>query len=906
MGARVYKRSFSGGEIAPEMFGQIEDSKFQTGVAKMLNVIAMPQGPAQSRPGLKYVNEVKDSTKVTVIIPFTFSTTQTMVLEFGEGYLRFHTNGATLSPGTPAAYSAFTAYVPGDLVESGGTNYYCIANTTGNAPPNATYWYEMPTGILEIPTPYQEADLYDLHYVQSADVLTIVHPNYAPRELRRNGATDWVLSTISFNSAIDAPTGLSTTASPGASLDITAITQANPMVISVESGPDLIEGDSVYVSGVGGMVELTDGFYLINDVSTLAVQLKQLEGGEILDSSAWTAYTSGGSIQFANQTSELSNTYVVTAVAENGIDESIASATTSATNNLYVTGSYNTISWGSVSGAARYNVYKLQSGLYGYIGQTESTSFVDDNIAPDMSISPPTVETVYNTTDLYPGAVSYFEQRRAFAGSNNEPQTIRMTRSGTESDMSYSLPIKDNDRLSFTVAARESNTIRHIVPLTELILLTNSAEWRVTSVNSDALTPSSISVRPQSYIGASNVQPVIINNILVFNTARGGRIRELGYSWEQRSYVTGDLSVRAFHLFDNYTIKQLAYAKAPHPIVWAISSNGKLLGLTYMPEQAVGAWHQHDTDGEFESCCVVAEGDEDVLYVVVKREVDGNTVRYVEQMQTRQLSLNTDGTAILSSAFCVDSGLTYDGTNTSVTTMTMTGGTDWVKDEDITCTASTAEFAYPATTDVGDAIILYDSAGDPYEFEIISTSSTTVATVRIKNASVPVALQATATTDWGFARDTITGLDHLEGKTVSILGDGAVFPQKTVSSGSITLEQPVVIAHVGLQYNADIVTLPLTLQIEAFGQGRLKNVNELFLRVFQSSGIFAGPSFEKLKEYKQRTTELYGNAPDLKTEEISLNLTPSWVNQGGQVYIRQSDPLPLTILGMTVDCAIGG
>ena len=125
---RIYTRSFAGGEVSPEMWGRIDDVKFQTGAAKMLNFVALPQGPAENRPGTAFVREVKDSTKRTRLLPFTFSTTQTMVLEMGAGYFRFHTQGATLGPGTPAAYNGATTYAVGALVSSGGvkgTNCGC-------------------------------------------------------------------------------------------------------------------------------------------------------------------------------------------------------------------------------------------------------------------------------------------------------------------------------------------------------------------------------------------------------------------------------------------------------------------------------------------------------------------------------------------------------------------------------------------------------------------------------------------------------------------------------------------------------------------------------------------------------------------------------------------------------------
>jgi hypothetical protein len=240
-----------------------------------------------------------------------------------------------------------------------------------------------------------------------------------------------------------------------------------------------------------------------------------------------------------------------------------------------------------------------------------------------------------------------------------------------------------------------------------------------------------------------------------------------------------------------------------------VSTSGKLLGLTYVPEHIVGAWHQHDTDGTFESCCTVAEGAEDALYVIVQRTINGSSKRYVERMASRQFIDPAD-------AFFVDAGLVYSGT----------------------------------------------------------------------------------------AATTISGLTHLEGKTVSILADGAVHPQRVVTSGSITLDVAASKVLVGLPITADIQTLPLAFEAEAFGQGRVKNVNQVWLRVYRSSGIFVGPSADELVEAKQRTTEVYGAPPALKSEEVRVMVTPTWADNG-QVYVRQSDPLPLTIVSMTLEVAIG-
>lgn len=680
---RTNKQSFNGGELTPEFFGQVADAKFQTGLSLCRNFVVKPQGPVENRAGFAFVRAAKDSTQRVKLLPFTYSTTQTMVLEMGAGYIRFHTMGATLL--------------------SGGVPY-------------------------EVATPYAAADLFDIHYTQSGDVLTLVHPNYAPRELRRLGPTSWTLVPIVFTPSVQPPT-------------------------AVTASPDAVR----------------------------------------------TGYTYN---------------YVVTTFSADLLTQSVASNVASCVNNVFTTGASNTISWtapaGATAGVTQYVVYKRVGGTYGYIGRTNSLSLVDDNIAADLSLAPPIYDPAFQTANDYPGATSYYEQRRVFAGTSTAPQKIWMTRSGTESDMSYSLPTRDDDRIAFRIAALQANTIRHLVPLSDLLVLTSSAEFRITSVNTDALTPTSISVKPQSYIGASNVQPVIINNNLLYGAARGGHMREMAYSRDANGYASGDLSLRATHLFDDNDMVDMAYSKAPIPIVWAISTTGGLLGLTYVPEQQVGAWHRHDTSGTFESCTVVAEGARDVLYVVVNRVLNGVATRCIERQAARQFIRPAD-------AFFVDCGGTYDGA---------------------------------ATT-------------------------------------------------------TISGLTWLEGKTVNILADGAVHPQRVVSAGKITLENAASVVQVGLPITADIATLPMAAQIDnGLGQGRTKNVNKVWLRVYKSSGVFAGPSLARLVQYKQRTTEPYGSPPNLKTGEIEIDVRSDWTDDAA-IYIRQSDPLPITITSMTMEVSIG-
>ena len=309
-------------------------------------------------------------------------------------------------------------------------------------------------------------------------------------------------------------------------------------------------------------------------------------------------------------------------------------------------------------------------------------------------------------------------------------------------------------------------------------------------------------------------------------------------------------------------------------------------------------------------------------------------------------------------SFFVDAGATYNGTNTDTNqNVTISGGTTYLRGASVTITANynlfnaplwkvsaayttgnqvvnSANRLYQATgsisaggsqpthtsgttnnwqfittfstapsDDVGDAIVLV-SGTEYYRCNIVSTSSRTVATVKL-DRNLPSDLINANVTTYEVARNVISGITWLEGKKVSILADGAVHPQKVVNNGTITLDRASSIVHIGLPYNSDLQSLPLALQAEAFGQGRVKNVNHVWVRVLESSGIFAGPSPDKLVEAKQRTTEPYGSPPNLKTEDIKIMLTPTWQDTA-QLFVRQTDPLPLTVVGLTLEVAIGG
>lgn len=888
------------------------------------------------------------------------------------------------SAGAGGAYDLVSArfhyaYEPGDLTKwlgAGPGNFYAMGRPwdthADHAPTDTTYWYREPADLTyEVPHFYAQAILGELTFAQSSEALVIGHRDRPMAELRRLGTTRWVLSPVT-PATIAVPTNPQAVATRGESYTIAGATIATPSVLgtTVEVDKVLPQNQAVYLeAGVGN---IPAGLYRTGPrtgLTNFQVTLVTVDGGNNVPS-AVAGVVGTPRMWPTSLSSEQSTDYVVTAV-DALRRESSASAVASVTNNLFVTGASNTVSWTAVAGAVRYRVYKKQTGLFGYIGEVDAalaTSFKDDSIGPDLGITPPTFDnsllvsgtvtfdvavdrvnwtahgraendpvifstggtlptnvelgvTYYvrdpkpdsfqiaaepggaaidiqtgamagahaATSGHFPGAVGYFEQRRWACGAWTEPQKAMASRSGTESDFSYHIPTEDSDRISHRIAARENHTIRHVVPLGHLLLLTSEGEYRVSPVNEDALTPDSFSARAESYVGAGAPQPVVVNGAVLFAGARGGHIYEAGFTQAGR-LITASVALRAAHLFDGLEVEQIALSRAPLQIAWCVSSSGVLLGLTYVPEQEVGAWHVQETDGIFESVCVVPEGDEDRVYVAVRRTVNGATVRHIERMATQKY-------AALADAFFVDDGLAFDGTNTSAVTITPTA-TSYLLGQTVTLTASAPTFAFPATTDVGDEIRLTRD-GVVHKVRITATSSTTVATGRLLQ-TLPVNMRGVATTAWAWARDSFSGLSHLEGAAVAVLADGVVVRGLTVASGAIALPSGTLAQKlaVGLPFTGRLRTLPLGMQTDAaLGSGRSKNVTRVWLRVDNSGAFRVGPAGALDDSSLPPSGQLH-------TGQVQVTVAGSW-NDDGQIDVEQSDPLPLTAVGLTIEVASG-
>lgn len=231
----------------------------------------------------------------------------------------------------------------------------------------------------------------------------------------------------------------------------------------------------------------------------------------------------------------------------------------------------------------------------------------------------------------FPSCSCHFDQRRIFAGTATNPLKVFMTATGSQYLMTYHVPQNADDMIEIIGFTNDADIIKHAVAMESLLLFTGSSELRVYTQDGSGLAPDTVAVRAQSYVGANNVQPVVMNYSIVYVSSRGGHPRQISY--QGQSYISDDLGVRCPHLFEYKDIVDLTVAKAPHQLLWCVSTSGVLLVCTYVPEQRIVSWSECIShNAKFKRVCCVSEGLEDRLYVIVEREINGVTKKYLEHM----------------------------------------------------------------------------------------------------------------------------------------------------------------------------------------------------------------------------------------------------------------------------------
>ena len=574
--------------------------------------------------------------------------------------------------------------------------------------------------------------------------------------------------------------------------------------------------------------------------------------------------------------------------------------------NHYSTGSDENLSWDSVQKADRYAVYRQDNGLYIWIGETNTTSFADGNIEGDQGLSPPKYRDPFPQEYDQPGTVGYYEQRQVFGGSTNQPDQSNFSRTGDYNNFSYSSPQKADDSMEVSLPAGQVNEIRHYVTLNDLIVFTSDSEWKISSSGTDkGFGIDTIKQQLQTRWGCSHRPPIVYGNTILYVTNNNSDVRSMGYSLEKDGYTGSNLNILSRHFLRGHTVVDWTSQVSPDSRIYMVRDDGIALTLGFDQEQELVAWTSFTTDGIFEGVESLPRGgtyEEDSVYWVVKRQVNGNTVRFIEVMRDTYFDSVKD-------CFFVDAGLTYDEP------ITITGISST---NPVVITAPGHGLSNDAVVDLDDIIwdISYDEDFNEVFVDQLNNGRYTVKNVTTDTFEIQDDdgdVDGTSFVSYnreGTVRltvQTITGLWHLEGRTLVGLVDGNVITDLTVTDGTITLPNLISRGHFGLRNICDVVTLPWPAssgQTMGQGTGTWKKLAKVVLKLFKTRGVKLGPSTSQLIEIKQREFEKYNEPTGLLTGEKEVIILPSW-NKTGQVYLRQSDPLPFTLLSVTPYVEVG-
>jgi len=850
MSNNVIQTSFARGELSPTLYARVDLAAYHIGAAKMLNFFVDYRGGASNRPGFELVCRCKDSTNPERLIPFQFSIIQNYVLEFSHLTMRVIKDGAQVL-NTAKTIVGFTNANPG------------VMNVTAHGYTTGTEVLLLTAGMT------QTNDKNYFVQVVDANHFTLTDWNGNPV----NTAGFGVFTSGTVASVYEA-------VSPYAAADLAGLkfTQsADTMTICHPSYPpyDLTRtGDTAWT------------FTAVTIGSAIAAPTAP---------TVTVAPATGGNTSYA---------YVITAVNANG-EESVASAVgiQNGQINIATTAGGVSITWGAVTGAVAYNVYKalptdqfaVPSGaLFGFMTSvTGATTAVDTNIVPDFTIGPPTHDNPFAGND--PATVTYDQQRKVYAGGNSFPETFWMSKPGQFKNFDVSNPVQPSDAIVGTLVSRQVNDIKYMVSMPGgLIMLTGGGAWQVSGGSAGAvLSPATITATPQAYNGCADVEPLTINYDILYVQQKGTVVRDLSYSFYTNIYTGTDMSVMSNHLFTGYTITGWTYAEEPFKIIWAVRSDGALLSFTYLKEQEIFGWAQHKTQGRFQSITSIQEGQENAVYTIVQRLVGGQPISFVERMHSRLMPYGAED------AFFVDCAL-QNVLPTPAATLTPAAPTGL----NVLFTASAPVFS---AGNVGYVIRAGRGIATITSFiDVLNVRCTiTKAIEDVDTFHDPVAVWPQAAGTWSMTEPVtlVLGLDHLEGETVSILGDGNVFTPQVVNNGQVVLSQPCTKITVGLAYTAQLQTLYLDTG-EPTIQGKRKNISAMTVRVDQTRGLEMGPSFTDLTSYKDRDLNTIGQPIALFTGDQRIIIGGSWTTEG-QVCIQQDNPLPSTILGVIPEIQVG-
>ncbi len=824
---------FNAGEISPLLLARNDFVKYQNACKQLQNMIVLSQGPAMRRPGTKFIATTKDN-GVARLIPFEFSKTDTYILEFTNLLMRAYRNGGLI--------------------------------------------LDVNDDVFELVTTYTTAELDRIQFVQSADIMWLVHPDHEVAELTRTDHDSWTLTDEDLITGPFLPKNITaTTITPSATTGTITLTASAAIFEAADVGAiwqlthtvdnSSVSGSHSSVANSDTVTVLKNQEYIFTTHGTwtgTVILQRSYDDGVTFRDVMTRHYEDDGNLDFSRSET---------------VDDAL----------------YRVRMDSRTSGTVDYNFEALTVELDGVVevtvftNATTVTGIVRSTLG-NTTATTEWAEGYFSDKNGWPETVVFHEERLVYGGIANYPQTIWLSQTGDYNN--FTAGTLAADAIIYSLPGQ--NPIQWMASQDFLFVGTLGGAGRLGGNSPhDAISAEEIpTYRQQTYTGSAAIQAVIANDQILFVERGNRKVREFAFSIERDKYVSPDLTLLAEHITES-GIDEIAYQERPESILWSVRGDGVLLSLTYKRAQEVIAWARHVTDGTVESVAVIPGTEEDEVWIIVNRTIDSSTKRYVEQLQVFDWG---DDQADM---WFVDSGLRFDGGDSVVIT-------DITKADPAVVTMS----SYPVDGDGdsladGDQVQLRAVVGmTEVNDRIYTISNPNVGdkTFELRDSTDAVDINSvdfTTYTSDGTAQRverTFGGLSHLEGETVSILADGGTVADEVVASASITIDRWANKVLAGLPYTSILETMPIVFSGRTGNaMAKIKAIRKVTFDFYQTLGVEYGIDADNLRPINFQTTETpMGDQIPLFDGFVPETFQHGYKRQS-TVYIQQDKPLPVTL-----------
>ena len=526
------KQSFNAGIWSELLDSRSDLDRYPAACSELKNFIPHPYGGISNRAGTEFLYDLGENG--ARLIPFQFNAEQSYVLAFYAG------GGIVLKDG--------------ETIQTDSDQDYNFIH------------------------PYQQDDLGGIQYLQSADVIYLLHSKHPPAKIIRLDHNNWEYSPLLFSNNTPTPnTGSITTLIEG-----TDLTYYEYAITLVDNNGN--EG----------------GLYEIPGQATI-----------------------GDRLNFGKLPSSYDDCF-------------------------------------------KYNIYRKEFGAWGWVDDATGSSWIDPEYDedhpgevgtdPDMSASPPYPTNPFDSEGNYPNCACIHQGRLIFAGTNNKPKTFWGSRSGAFTDLSKHSPLQDDDAYEFEVSSINGRVDKIVWIRSfggDLLIGTSDGEYLVTG----KITGKEVQIDPQTGYGSAPIPSVVAGDDILFVQKGKNIIRSTLYDALSEKYKGSNITTMAEEFFENHKLVAMAWQRDPQYVLWCIRNDGSLLGLTYIKDEKIWAWHIHNTQGSFIDIAVISDSSgEDRTYFIVKR--DGKY--FIEQFKSRNLAKD------INNSWFLDSAIEYSGAEATI------------------------------------------------------------------------------------------------------------------------------------------------------------------------------------------------------------------------------------------------